>query len=71
MTRDWVAGLKVVTGTGELLELNRGLVKNATGYDLRHLFIGSEGTLGIVVEATLRLTDPPPEQQVCLLRFRI
>lgn len=67
MTRDWVAGLKVVTGTGELLDLNRGLVKNATGYDLRHLFIGSEGTLGIVVEVTLRLTDPPPGQQVMVL----
>lgn len=67
MTRDWVARLKVVTGTGELLDLNRGLVKNATGYDLRHLFIGSEGTLGIVVEVTLRLADPPPEQQVLVL----
>lgn len=67
MTRDWVAGLKVVTGAGELLDLNRGLVKNATGYDLRHLLIGSEGTLGIVVEVTLRLTDPPPGQQVMVL----
>lgn len=67
MTRDWVAGLKVVTGTGELLELNRGLVKNATGYDFRHLLIGSEGTLGLVVEATLRLTDPPPPLAVMLL----
>ncbi len=67
LTRDWVAGLKVVTGSGELLECNRGLVKNATGYDLRHLFIGSEGTLGLVVEATLRLADPPPPLQVMLL----
>jgi FAD/FMN-containing dehydrogenase len=67
MTRDWVTGLKVVTGTGDLLDLNRGLVKNATGYDLRHLFIGSEGTLGFVVEATLELTAPPPEQQVMVL----
>jgi FAD/FMN-containing dehydrogenase len=66
-TREWVAGLKVVTGAGELLDLNRGLVKNASGYDLRHLFIGSEGTLGIVVEATLRLTDPPPPSNVMLL----
>lgn len=65
-TRNWIAGLKVVTGSGELLALNRGLVKNATGYDLRHLFIGSEGTLGIVVEATLALTDPPPTSQVLL-----
>lgn len=65
-TRNWIAGLKVVTGAGELLELNRGLIKNATGYDLRHLFIGSEGTLGIVVEATLSLTDAPPPSQVLL-----
>lgn len=67
MTREWVAGLKVVDGRGELLDLNRGLVKNATGYDLRHLMIGSEGTLGLVVEATLRLTDPPRDPRVMLL----
>jgi FAD/FMN-containing dehydrogenase len=66
-TRQWIAGLKVVTGTGELLDLNRGLVKNASGYDLRHLVIGSEGTLGIVVEATLSLASPPPPSQVMLL----
>ena len=59
MTRNWVAGLKVVTGTGELLELNRDLIKNATGYDLRQLFIGAEGTLGFVVEATMRLERAP------------
>ncbi|MET1078948.1 MAG: FAD-binding oxidoreductase [Pseudomonas sp.] len=59
MTRNWVAGLKVVTGTGELLELNKGLIKNATGYDLRQLFIGAEGTLGFVVEATMRLDRAP------------
>lgn len=59
MTRNWVAGLKVVTGTGELLELNKGLIKNATGYDLRQLFIGAEGTLGFVVEATMRLERTP------------
>ncbi|HET6565235.1 MAG TPA: FAD-binding oxidoreductase [Xanthomonadales bacterium] len=67
LTRDWVSGLKVVTGTGELLELNRGLVKNASGYDLRHLFIGSEGTLGLVTEVTLQLADPPPPGKVLLL----
>lgn len=66
-TREWVAGLKVVAGNGELLELNRGLVKNSSGYDLRHLMIGSEGTLGIVVEATLKLTEPAPSSQVMLL----
>jgi FAD/FMN-containing dehydrogenase len=67
LTREQVAGLKVVTGRGEVLECNRGLVKNASGYDLRHLFIGSEGTLGLVVEATLRLTDPPLPSKVMLL----
>ena len=66
-TREWIAGMKVVVGTGELLDLNRGLVKNSSGYDLRHLMIASEGTLGIVVEATLRLTDPPPPTNVMLL----
>ncbi|OOG45775.1 FAD-binding oxidoreductase [Rhodanobacter sp. C01] len=66
-TREWIVGLKVVAGNGELLELNRGLIKNSSGYDFRQLMIGSEGTLGIVVEATLKLTDPPPSSQVMLL----
>ena len=59
MTRNWVAGLKVVTGKGDMLDLNKGLIKNATGYDLRQLFIGAEGTLGLVVEATMRLERAP------------
>jgi FAD/FMN-containing dehydrogenase len=67
MTREWVAGLKVVTGTGELLDLNRGLVKNNAGYDLRQLVIGAEGTLGVVVEATMRLSRPPKELAVLVL----
>lgn len=67
LTRDRVAGLKVVTGRGELLDLNRGLVKNATGYDFRHLFIGSEGTLGLIVEATVSLTSPPGPLAALLL----
>jgi FAD/FMN-containing dehydrogenase len=67
LTRDWVVGLKMVAGNGVLLDLNRGLVKNASGYDLRHVIIGSEGTLGIVVEATLKLTALPAPQQVMLL----
>jgi len=67
MTRDWVLGLKVVTGAGELLELNRGLLKNNTGYDLRHLFIGSEGTLGLICEATIKLARPPVDLAVLVL----
>jgi FAD/FMN-containing dehydrogenase len=50
-----------------LLDLNRGLMKNSSGYVLRHLVIGAEGTLGMVVEATLKLTDPAPTSQVMLL----
>jgi glycolate oxidase subunit GlcD len=67
LTRDWVAGLTFVTPAGDVLELNHGLVKNATGYDLRHLMIGSEGTLGIITEATMQLTTPPKEATVILL----
>ncbi len=66
-TREWIASLKVIAGNGELLELNRGLIKNSSGYDFRQLMIGSEGTLGIVVEATLKLTAPALPSQVMLL----
>lgn len=67
LTRDWIAGLRVVTGAGDVLDCNNGLVKNATGYDLRHLFIGAEGTLGFVVEADIRLLEAPPPQRVMVL----
>lgn len=67
MSRDWVAGLKVVTGKGDILELNNGLVKNNAGYDLRHLFIAGEGTLGFITEATMRLTRKPQALQVMVL----
>jgi FAD/FMN-containing dehydrogenase len=70
LTRDRVAGLKVVTGRGDLLDCNRGLVKNASGYDLRHLMVASEGTLGLIVELTLKLVDPPAPSQVMLLGLR-
>ena len=59
--------MTLVTGNGDVLELGRSLVKNSSGYDLRHLAIASEGTLGIVVEATLKLTAPPPPTNVMLL----
>ncbi|MFT5012644.1 MAG: FAD/FMN-containing dehydrogenase [Dinoroseobacter sp.] len=67
LTREWILGLTVVTGRGDILHLNKGLVKNATGYDLRHLFIGSEGTLGIIVGATIALTAAQNNPQVLLL----
>lgn len=67
LTRDWVTSLKVVTGAGQTLVLNKSLVKNATGYDLRHLFIGSEGTLGFITETTIQLTRKPKKLQTILL----
>ncbi|HAJ76875.1 MAG TPA: FAD-binding oxidoreductase, partial [Gammaproteobacteria bacterium] len=67
LTRNWIKGMKVVTGNGDILDLNRGLTKNATGYDLRHLFIGSEGTLGFIVELTLGLCRKPKDPTVLLL----
>ncbi|PVY70647.1 FAD/FMN-containing dehydrogenase [Tamilnaduibacter salinus] len=67
MSRDWVAGLTVVTGKGDVLHLNRDLEKNNTGYDLRHLFIGAEGTLGFITEATMKLTRQPDNLTVLVL----
>ncbi|MCA9605185.1 MAG: FAD-binding oxidoreductase, partial [Myxococcales bacterium] len=59
LTRQWVLGLTVVLADGTVLELNGALEKNNTGVDLRQLFIGSEGTLGVITEATLKLARLP------------
>lgn len=67
MTRNWVAALQLVTGSGEILELGRGLHKDNTGYALHHNLIGSEGTLGIITEATMRLAPAPGESAVMVL----
>jgi FAD/FMN-containing dehydrogenase len=66
LTRQWVLGLQVVLADGRVLELNGALEKNNTGFDLRQLFIGSEGTLGIITEATLKLTRLPERTDVFL-----
>lgn len=67
MTRNWVMGLTVVTGKGDVLHLNKGMTKNATGYDFRHLFVGSEGTLGVITEAYIKLERPPVNLTVMVL----
>lgn len=67
MTRQWVSGLEVVTGEGKVLHLNHGLIKNNSGYDLRELMIGSEGTLGIITHATVQLTKADQAQKVILI----
>jgi glycolate oxidase len=59
VTREAVLGLKVVLADGRLLQLGHRTVKGVTGYDLTALMIGSEGTLGVIVEATLRLRPLP------------
>ena len=69
MTRDWVRGLTVVDGRGEVLQLNRGLIKNNAGPDLTQLMVGSEGIFGIITEATVGLIPPPPQQSLLLLAF--
>jgi FAD/FMN-containing dehydrogenase len=66
LTRQWVLGLEVVLPSGEVLELNGALEKNNTGFDLRQLFIGSEGTLGVITEATLKLARLPKRADVFL-----
>ena len=67
LTRQWVLGLEVVLASGEVLEIGGALEKNNTGLDLRQLFIGSEGTLGVVTEATLKLARLPGATAVMLL----
>ena len=62
--RDLCLGLEVVTADGDIWHGLRGLRKDNSGYDLRNLFIGSEGTLGIITAATLKLF-PKPKAQLC------
>ena len=80
-TRELCLGLEVVTAQGDIWDGLSGLRKDNTGYDLRHLFIGSEGTLGVITAATLKLAPQPaatttalatcdtPQQAVALLRL--
>ena len=69
-TRDLVLGLEVVLASGEVLDLLRGLRKDNTGYDLKQCFIGSEGTLGIVTAATLKLYPAPTATVVAFAGVR-
>ncbi|MET0609967.1 MAG: FAD-binding oxidoreductase, partial [Pseudomonas caspiana] len=68
-TRELTLGLEVVTAEGEIWHGLRGLRKDHTGYDLRDLYIGSEGTLGIITAATLKLFPLPKAQATAFLAF--
>ncbi len=63
MTRDMILGLEVVLADGTLVTSMNQIIKNNAGYDLKQLFIGSEGTLGIVTRAIIRLREKPKSQQ--------
>ncbi|MGA0567486.1 FAD-binding oxidoreductase [Rathayibacter sp. KR2-224] len=69
VTRDAVLALDVVLADGELVHVGRSTVKGVTGYDLAGLIVGSEGTLGVVVGATLRLLPIPPHTATAIAYF--
>jgi len=69
VTRDAVLSLEVVLSDGRIIRTGGRNVKDVAGYSLTHLFVGSQGTLGIVTEATLRLRPAPPPKQTMLAFF--
>ncbi|MFF0448217.1 FAD-binding oxidoreductase [Streptomyces sp. NPDC004609] len=69
VTAEYVLGLDVVLADGRLLSTGRRTAKGVAGYDLTRLFVGSEGSLGIVVKAVLALRPRPPEQLVLAAEF--
>jgi D-lactate dehydrogenase (cytochrome) len=68
-TKDYVLRLEVVLASGEIIELGTRASKSSSGYDLIHLMVGSEGTLGVVVGATLRLVGFPVEYSAAIATF--
>lgn len=69
VTKDYVLGLEVVTPGGDIIRTGGRTVKNVTGYDLTKLIVGSEGTLGIITEATLRLIPKPLATETMMAVF--
>ena len=67
--KDWVISLTVVLADGTIIKTRQRPRKSSAGYDLTRLFIGSEGTLGIVTEATLKLTTKPKKSSVAIASF--
>jgi glycolate oxidase len=69
VTRDYVMGLKVVLASGEVLETGTACVKDVAGYQLKDLFVGSEGTLGVITEILLRLLPIPAERRTMVATY--
>lgn len=69
VTKDHVLGLEVVTPEGEIIKTGGQTIKNVTGIDLTKLIVGSEGTLGVIVGATLKLMPKPPAVQTIMVAF--
>ena len=69
VTRNYVTGLEAVLPSGEIIRYGGKVLKNSTGYDLPHFFIGSEGTFGIVTEITAKLLPLPPASIDLLVPF--
>ena len=69
VTKHYVLGLEVVTPQGDIIRTGGKTVKNVTGYDLTQLIVGSEGTLGIITEAVLRLIPKPPASETMMAIF--
>ncbi|MED1205452.1 FAD-binding oxidoreductase [Heyndrickxia acidicola] len=69
VTKDYVIGLEVVTPQGAIIKTGGRTVKNVTGYDLTKLIVGSEGTLGIITKAILRLIPKPPASETVMAIF--
>ena len=69
VTGDYVMGLTVVLPDGQVLKTGGKAIKNVVGYDLTSLFVGSEGTLGVITEALLRLTTKPQHVRTALAEF--
>jgi len=69
VTSDYVLGMEVVLADGRAVRLGGGTVKDVAGYDLKRLFVGSEGTLGVITEATLRLRPLPPPMSTIVATF--
>jgi glycolate oxidase len=69
VTRDYILGLEVVTPTGEIIRTGGKTLKNVVGYDLTRLFVGSEGTLGIVTQIVVKLLPKPEAKKTMLVQF--